>query len=297
MEPGSRKTSVAVGDVSQTLLIAFEIGYKFIPNVLAAPVSSWVQFKQIIEALRTVEAKDKYKSIAIDTVGLAYQACVAYICGSKGVAEIGQIPYGQGWSLVKNEFQRTLHLIPQLGYGLTLIAHSDEMNDEKYGITAKVDLDKRPSAVIKGLADFILYTRKEENEKGEQTVYAYSKTPAKIEVKSRARFFPARIEFTYENLLAALEFAVEEQNKFFNTKSLDKPDFSAYQNEDQVNLENLQKEVIELGELLLETHLRDTAIEAIKESLGDVRVSETTKYHIPKLYALKDLLTEMKKGL
>jgi hypothetical protein len=43
-----------------------------------------------------------------------------------------------------------------------MVAHSDELNDEKNGLSVKVDIDKRPSAVIKGLADFILYTRKKQ---------------------------------------------------------------------------------------------------------------------------------------
>ena len=50
----------------------------------------------------------------------------------------------------------------------------------------KVDIDKRPSGVIKGLADFIFYTRKEPSaeDPNVETVYAYSSVPSnQIEVK------------------------------------------------------------------------------------------------------------------
>src|SRR5690554_4722268 len=161
-EPGTRKTTVAVGDVERTLLFAFEIGYKFIPNVLAKPVSKWHEFKHQLTLLEDPAVKEKFKSIAIDTIGLAYKACVSYICASHGVTELSKIPWGQGWAMAKNEFERTINSIPQMGYGLTMIAHSDESIDEEVGsVTAKVDIDKRPSSVIKGLADFILYARKE----------------------------------------------------------------------------------------------------------------------------------------
>ena len=33
---------------------------------------------------------------------------------------------------LKNEFEKVMNTIPQMGYGL-IIAHSDELNDEKNG--------------------------------------------------------------------------------------------------------------------------------------------------------------------
>jgi len=298
-EPGTRKTTVATGDVEHTLLLAFEIGYKFIPGVYAVNVTNWVTFKQALAQLDNPDVKAKFKILAVDTVGLAYKACISYVCAQKGVEEIGKIPYGQGYTMVKNEFEKVINSIPQRGYGLILVAHSDEVNDEK-GLTVKVDIDKRPSAVIKGLADFILYTRKEPKDGNpeEMTVYAYSSTKNEhIEVKSRARFFPKRFEFTYENLLAALKTAIQEQDKFFNTKSVEKPDFAIYQAEAKVDIKELQNEIIKLATILFETPAADMVQNIITESLHGVRVSETTEIHLASLFAIKDRLTEIKKGL
>jgi DNA polymerase III delta prime subunit len=129
--PGTRKTTVAVGDADKTLLAAYEIGYKFIPNVYAVNLTNWHSFKDLVRQLSDIEIKEKFTTIVIDTIGLAYKACISYICNLKGVAEIGQIPYGQGYSLAKNEFEKVIGNIPQLGYGLIMIAHSDELVDEK----------------------------------------------------------------------------------------------------------------------------------------------------------------------
>jgi hypothetical protein len=299
-EPGTRKTTVAVGDTEHTLLLAFEIGYKFIPGVYRVDIPNWVALKQALAQIDDPEVKAKFTTIAIDTIGLAYKACISYICAQKGVEEIGKIPFGQGYSMAKNEFEKTINSIPQRGYGLVLVAHSDEMNDEKNGVSVKVDIDKRPSAVIKGLADFILYTRKEvkDGTTDEMTVYAYSSTKNEhIEVKSRARFFPKRFEFTYQNLLAGLKLAIEEQDKFFNIKSVEKPNFASYQINDTVDIKEIQGQVLELATMLFETSASDLAENVIKENLPGIRIRETTHLHLAALFAIKDRLTEIKNSL
>lgn len=299
-EPGTRKTSVAVGDIEHTLLLAFEVGYKFIPGVYVKNVISWVVLKQLLRELDDPRVREKFKTIAIDTIGLAYKSCVNYICAQKGVEEIGKIPYGQGYSMAKNEFEKVINSIPQRGLGLIMVAHSDELNDEKNGLSVKVDIDKRPSSVIKGLADFILYSRKEQKDGSteESTVYAYSETNNEhIEVKKRARFFPKRFEFTYKNLIAGLEYAIKKQDEFFGTESTEVADFGVYEEETEVDLKALQDEVIQIATELFDTSEAEAAKRTIKELFPTVRVSETNKNHIPALFAARERLTTLKRGL
>jgi DNA polymerase III delta prime subunit len=296
--PGTYKTTVATGDTAHTLLAAYEIGYKFIPGVRAANLTNWHGLKDLIRQLDSVEARKQYKTIVIDTIGLAYKACIAYICAKEGVTEIGKIPYGQGYSMAKNEFEKTMNMIPQLGYGLVMIAHSDELIDEKNGVSVKVDIDKRPSSVIKGMSDFILYARKEQKDGSDgMSVFAYSETSnPNIEVKSRARFFPKRIEFTYENILAALDEAIKEQDKFFNTKSVEKPNFDMYK-ESEVDIEAIKKEVISLATELFKTPLSEKTQIAIQEEMHGVRIGEATNAQVASLYSLRDKLIDLKKTL
>ena len=298
--PGSWKTTVATGDTDNTLLGAYEIGYKFIPGVKAVNLTNWAGLKDLIYQLNKPESKEMYKAVALDTIGLAYKACISYICGRKGVQEIGEIPYGQGYSLAKNEFEKEISKIPQMGYGLIMIAHSDELNDEKNGISVKVDIDKRPSSVIKGMADFILYARKESkdgSEDGEQAVYAYSESSnPNIEVKSRARFFPKRILFTYENILAGLKEAIEKQNEFYKTQSSEEANFGVYQ-ETEINLEELKEEIKNLAGDILQTSLADQAVSILEKELKGVKVSQANKNHIPSLYSVRDQLIDLKKAL
>ena len=296
--PGTWKTTVATGNPQRTLLIAYEIGYKFIPNVKAVNASNWHALKDVIRQLNDPEAQEMYDTIVVDTIGLAYKACMNFITAKKGVTEIGEIPYGQGYAMAKNEFEKTISSIPQMGYGLILIAHSDELNDEKNGVSVKVDIDKRPSSVIKGMADFILYTRKESKdnatEKDQQAVYAYSETSnPNIEVKSRARFFPKRVEFTYENILAALESAIAQQDDFFKTKSVDAPNFEIYK-EPTVDLENLKTEIRAVGRELVEKGMNEQVNAILQRELRGVSVTEANRTHIPALYSVRDELNDLK---
>lgn len=298
--PGTWKTTVATGNPERTLLVAYEIGYKFIPNIKAVNATNWHALKDIIRQLQDPEVQEMYDTIVIDTIGLAYKACMNFVIAKKGVSEIGEIPYGQGYAMAKNEFEKTISTIPQLGYGLVLIAHSDELNDEKNGISVKVDIDKRPSSVIKGMADFILYARKEKKDDGaneEQAVYAYSESSnPNIEVKSRARFFPKRIEFTYENVLAALDFAIQKQDEFYQTKSVDAPNFDVYK-ENEVDLKQLQEEIVALARELMSTPMSDKVSSVLEKELKGIRVSETNKTHIASLYSIRDEFVELKKSL
>lgn len=298
--PGTWKTTTAVGDIDTTILAAFEIGYKFIPGVKAINLTSWAGLKDLVRQLKTAEAKAMYRTVAIDTIGLAYKACINFICAREGVISIGKIPYGQGYAMAKNEFEKLIHTIPQLGYGLVMIAHSDELIDENNGVSIKVDIDKRPSSVIKGMADFILYAHKEQRDgsdnEEDMAVYAYSQTKnPRIEVKSRARFFPKRILFTYESIKEALAKAIDEQDAFYGVKSSDGENFNIYQ-DTEIDLKSLQEEVVVLAEELLKTPFADRASKSIRDHL-DVRVSATTRLHIPNLFTIRDELIELKKGL
>ncbi|MFW6001970.1 MAG: ATP-binding protein [archaeon] len=303
-EPGTWKTTVATGDREKTLLLAYETGYKFIPGVRAIDLKNWHQLKDAIRQLEKVDVSKMFSTVAIDTIGMAYDACAAYICAKHGVAELGDIPYGKGYSMAKKEFQREINKITQLGYGLIMVAHSDEMKDDNKNVYTKVDIDKRPAAIIKGMADFILYARKEDETIGEgenaevhEVVYAYSETKSKsVEVKKRARYFPRRIKFTYSNLKEALKQAVEKQHEIENVEITDEPDFDKYK-EEGIDFKALQNEVIELAKQLLKTPEEQRVSQIIQSELPGIRLSETTKNDIPSLYSIRDQLVEIKKGL
>lgn len=41
--------------------------------------------------------------------------CEKYICSQNDVEKIGEIPYGQGWTMMKREFEDMFRSMAQLG--------------------------------------------------------------------------------------------------------------------------------------------------------------------------------------
>ncbi len=280
----TRKTSVACA-FPQHILFAFDIGYKFINGAMAVPMQTWSDFKSAVKQLDKQSNREKYKVVIIDTVGMLYQACYQYMLTQMGVSEPGEAgAFGMGWKKIRNEFEVTVRSIVQKGYGLIMLAHSDEVEREdkitkKKTVVTKIDIDKRPDLIIKGLADFTLYLRKEikDGTADVPTVYAYSDL-IDIDTKSRSRYFNPRFEFTYENLQAELEQAVQKQYEAegrvyngdqvvtTNPYALTRPDF-----------EQLQKDTIAVANLLLNNGYGDDVQDILLKIFGGKRLSELTE--------------------
>ena len=119
------KTTMA-SKMKNALLLAFEPGYKAIPGIRAQDITSWAQVKQVQRQLRDPKVKEAYKSIVVDTVDIAAALCEKYVCSQAGVERLNDVPYGQGWTKVKKEFEETFRAIAQDGYALFFISHSKD---------------------------------------------------------------------------------------------------------------------------------------------------------------------------
>jgi len=287
-EMATRKTSVACR-FPDSLLIALDIGYKFIADGkhIPAPCQNWQDFKSIVKQLDKPTNKERFKTVIIDTVGMLYQACYQYVCTQLGVTDPGEAGgYGMGWKKVRNEFEVTLRSIAQKGYGLIMLAHSDEVEKEdkvtkKKTLGVKIDIDKRPDLIIKGLADFVFFLHKEVRDgTDEPTVYAYSKL-VDIDTKSRSMYLNPRFEFTYENLISELESAIKAQYSQLGMEvPTDVVQTNPYEKQ-AVDFSKLRNETIELAQLLTnngyDKEVGEMLINVFKGTrLSELEESETT---------------------
>lgn len=254
---GTRKTSVACA-FPKHLLIAYDIGYKMINGANALPVQNWQDFKAAVKQLDLQKNKDRFSVVVVDTIGKCYQACYQYMCNQMGVSDPGEAgKFGIGWKKIRNEFETVIYSIAQKGYGVIMLAHSDEVEKEdtqtkqKY-IQTKIDTDKRPGSIIQQMADFVFYLHKEvkDNTEDVPTVYAYTNL-VKIDTKSRSRYFSPRFEFTYENLCDELEKAVarqyEEENMIRPTNYIETNPYVR----EQVSFDEVKASVIQLAQTLM----------------------------------------------
>ena len=88
---------------------------------------------------------------------------------------------------------------------MVFITH-DKVDMEKQ---TKQDLENNAAKVLRGYADFTFLLKKETID-GAETVIAYSQKD-ESDTKTRARYFTASFEFTYENLCKELKSAIDKQ--------------------------------------------------------------------------------------
>jgi hypothetical protein len=302
-EMATRKTSVAC-QFSDSLLIAFDIGYKLISNGkhVPAPIQTWADFKSIVKQLDKPNNKERFKTIIIDTVGMCYQACYNYMCTQMGVQDPGEVGYGMGWRKIRNEFETVVRSICQKGYGLIMLAHSDEVEKEdkiskQKTLSVKIDIDKRPDLIIKQLADFVFYLHKEvkDGTENEPTVYAYSNLVT-VETKSRSIYFTPRFEFTYKNLERELETAIARQ---YAEQGLDVPTNVVQDNPygvEKVDFEQLKADTIADATVLLDNGYDTQVSNLLMDVFKGEKVSELkeTEDNIQKLQVVQSSLAELK---
>ena len=213
-EPKTGKTTTAA-KFPKALLLAFETGYLAIPGVMAQPINKWAEFKQVLKQLKDEKAHEQFSNIIVDTADIAYDLCEKYVCNQNGVSAINEIPYGQGWSKASKEFDEALRSIPQMGYGLVLISHSqdktfkDETGEEYNQIVPT--LANRPRLIVDRMSDIIGYAHPVQEEDGSTHTVLYMRGTPRFVAGSRFKYTPDMIDFTYENLVNAIGDAIEIQ--------------------------------------------------------------------------------------
>lgn len=278
-QPKAGKTSFAA-QAPNNLLLAFERGYNGIAGIHAQDITKWSEFKTVLKQLASDKAKEMYHTVTIDTVGIAWELCEKFICIQNNVSKINDIPWGQGFTACKREFEDALRQITLMGYGLIIIAHSEEKvikNDKGEDVTIiGPALPKRGAAIINQLVDIIGYIGIQFDENGEAHRYLYTRSTPSVQAGSRFKYLPARIPFGYQELTEALANAIEEEAKHGatvvdnNDKKVEDPTRS---------FEEVRAEAEKLWKELIDKDPNNAArIMAIAEKIFDrpIKLSEIT---------------------
>ena len=220
-EPKSGKTTTAA-KFPKALILAFEIGYLAIPGVMAQPITKWAEFKQALKQLKDEKVQEQFETIVIDTVDIAYDLCEKFICNQNSVSAIGDMPFGKGYAAAKKEFDEALRSIPQMGYGLVMISHSqdktfkDEDGREYQQIVPT--LANQPRLVVDRMSDIIGYAHPVQEEDGSTHTILYMRGTPRFVAGSRFKYVPDYIDFTYENLVNAIADAIDKEAAEYDGK-------------------------------------------------------------------------------
>lgn len=211
--PKIGKTAMAAS-FPRNLILAAQVGYHAIDNINVVDINSWLDFKDYLKQLEDPEVHELYDTVTIDTVSRLWTLCEKYICSVAGVQEIGQIPWGRGFTKLQNEFADALTKITILHYGLILIAHSDirtGMNEKGKEIQYFApSLDKRCYNIVNPLVDIIGYITKKS---GTNHRVIYTRATDEIMAGSRYGNLAPEIPFGYNELNKALSEAIQERER------------------------------------------------------------------------------------
>lgn len=293
--PSTRKTTVGT-KFPNALLIATEIGYQFIPNVIAQNVDSWYTFTSVVRELKKPQVRARYDTVVIDTVSLLADMCIKFTCDKLNIDDLGGAGFGKGWTEYRKEFSRQINLIAQLGYGIVFIDHSKESRDEETGAikTAKPKMDNTSYAIVNALVDLSFFLNKESagDQGGSSTsVYAYTDLPSDISTKSRARYMSKRFEFTFENLSEELEKAVKTQVQEIGME-IDEEELATSTKPlipmgDPRSVDEIRDVIMAKGPEIVECGLQDRFRVITTNALGSVKITQAQDIHKDQLLAIE----------
>lgn len=199
----------------RSLFMNFEQGTNALAGIRSVPILRWTDAKKVLTQLRKPQAKEMYDSIVVDTASIAWQLCEKYICQREGVDTIRDVPWGQGWNMLKTEFSEFWREITLLGFGILFIAHSKEkpteMKDEEGNTITAVcpDLPSNAYTIINGIVDIIGYLQVQMNADGTSERYLYTRSTPTVFAGSRYQYLAPKIKFGYKQLVDAIGDAID----------------------------------------------------------------------------------------
>lgn len=226
--PGGAGKTTFGSQTKNPLLLAFELGYKALPGVKAQPIQSWGEVKQVLRELKKPEVKNVFNTIVVDTVDIASQLCEKYMCNQLGIENIGDGGWAtNGWAKVKKEWEQTWRAFTMEGYAVVFISHSkDKTFTRKDGTTYNQIVPSCPNAyeeIIKNMVDLMGYIN---IDNGQRKLVLRSADDS-IDCKSRFKLIAHEIPFSYDDLVQALNEAIDKEAKLTGGKFVTDDGFKA----------------------------------------------------------------------
>lgn len=210
----------------------FEQGTNALPGIKSVPILRWTDAKTVLSQLRKPQAREMYDTVVVDTVSIAWQLCEKYICQREGADSIRDVPWGQGWGMLQNEFSEFWREITLLGFGILFIAHNKEkvteMRDENNeAITAVCpDLPNKCYTIINSIVDIIGYLQVQMNPDGTTERYLYTRSTPTIFAGSRYQYLAPKIKFGYKELVDAIGEAIDKAVELDGAEVTDHTEFA-----------------------------------------------------------------------
>lgn len=191
--------STFASQIPGALFLATEEGHNHL-EVFKVNITKW----EDVHALKAELAKPghNFTTLVIDIADWFFKHCEHYVCRKFEVLHASDMAFGKGYSLIKDEFVRTVNGLNQMGFGMIFISHADDKPVEKTTMKyTRMDttIAKSANTIICGLCDYIFYAYIDD--KGQRLMR--TKPTKYINAGDRSGKLPELIPFNY------LEFSNE----------------------------------------------------------------------------------------
>ena len=284
------------------LILATERGYNALPGVIVQDITSWSDIKQVVRELKKPEVQAVYKSLIIDTIDLAADMCQKYVCNQLGIENIGDGGWtNNGWDKYKREFEDVFRTLAQLGYAILFISHDKEITIKpENGIEyQQIRSSMQTSAlkIVENMSDIIAYAHPVIREGQPKRILTLRSADNSIRCGCRFKYMVPEIDFSYDNLVKALNDAIDKEAAETGGKFITEERIAAIETP-TYDYDALMNEFATIaGELMNKepTYYQPRITQIVEKYLGKgKKVADTTRDQAEFLYLI---VTEIKSDL
>ena len=284
------------------LILATERGYNALPGVIVQDITSWSDIKQAVRELKKPEIQAVYKSLIIDTIDLAADMCQKYVCNQLGIENIGDGGWtNNGWDKYKREFEDVFRTLAQLGYAILFISHDKEITIKpENGIEyQQIRSSMQTSAlkIVENMSDIIAYAHPVIREGQPRRILTLRSADNSIRCGCRFKYMAPEIDFSYDNLVKALNDAIDKEAAETGGKFVTEERIAAIETP-TYDYDALMNEFATIaGELMNKepTYYQPRITQIVEKYLGKgKKVADTTRDQAEFLYLI---VTEIKSDL
>ena len=284
------------------LILATERGYNALPGVIVQDITSWSDIKQAVRELKKPEIQAVYKSLIIDTIDLAADMCQKYVCNQLGIENIGDGGWtNNGWDKYKREFEDVFRTLAQLGYAILFISHDKEITIKpENGIEyQQIRSSMQTSAlkIVENMSDIIAYAHPVIREGQPRRILTLRSADNSIRCGCRFKYMAPEIDFSYDNLVKALNDAIDKEAAETGGKFITEERIAAIETP-TYDYDALMNEFATIaGELMNKepTYYQPRITQIVEKYLGKgKKVADTTRDQAEFLYLI---VTEIKSDL
>ena len=284
------------------LILATERGYNALPGVIVQDITSWSDIKQVVRELKKPEVQAVYKSLIIDTIDLAADMCQKYVCNQLGIENIGDGGWtNNGWDKYKREFEDVFRTLAQLGYAILFISHDKEItikpeNGVEYQ-QIRSSMQTSALKIVENMSDIIAYAHPVIREGQPRRILTLRSADNSIRCGCRFKYMVPEIDFSYDNLVKALNDAIDKEAAETGGKFVTEERIAAIETP-TYDYDALMNEFATIaGELMNKepTYYQPRITQIVEKYLGKgKKVADTTRDQAEFLYLI---VTEIKSDL